>query len=184
MMKLKVLVLVVVSAAALAVSVPGAAANPILTSPPGVEYTGTIDLSAEGSFALAWGAGNTTCSEATTQGQVVINNTTQAAIDWSIVMYPGCGVTLAVVLKKGSMRVESGGGVTGSGSEFTVAQAGVSCVYGTTTGTKLGTLKGGSPATLTVSASLPKISGGFLCANPAKWTGSRKVTEPTTLVVH
>lgn len=177
----KTLILVIAGAVALAVLPASAIGNPILTSPAGVEYTGTIDMSAEGSFALQWGAAQTTCTEATTKGTVVTNNTTQAAISWSIVMYPGCGVTLAV-LAKGSMTVESGGSVSGSGSEFTVASAGISCVYGTGTGTKLGSLKGGTPATLTVSAKLPKISGGFLCANPATWTGSMKITEPATLL--
>jgi len=77
------------------------------------------------------------------------------------------------------------GTVTEFEDEVTFADPalGTSCVYGGGAGVDLGTLKGGTTATLPVSASLTKISGGFLCANPASWSGKYTVTTPDTLLV-
>ncbi|HET7506859.1 MAG TPA: hypothetical protein VFJ53_00740, partial [Solirubrobacterales bacterium] len=111
------------------------------------------------------------------------SNGSSASGSWTDTKWSNCGSTTVDTLKNGTVSVASGGSVSGAGSEITFSALGTSCVYGTSTGTALGTLKGGTPATMTVSASLPKISGGFLCANPGKMTGSAKVTTPSTLLV-
>ena len=78
--------------------------------------------------------------------------------------------------------------VSGTNSQVTVAihVLGTSCVYGTSTGTTLGTAVSGTTttdATLSINANLTLIkSEGFGCANPANWSGSYKVTTPTPLI--
>jgi hypothetical protein len=76
------------------------------------------------------------------------------------------------------------GTVTGKSTEVTINGIfGSSCVYGTGTGTDLGVLKGGTPATIEISTIVPRISGGFLCPTEARWTAAYKVTNPGTLNV-
>ena len=75
------------------------------------------------------------------------------------------------------------GTVTGKNNSVTALISGVSCTYGTGTGTDLGTLEGGSPATINVSAVLAKTAGGFLCPASVKWTATYSVTSPQPLDV-
>lgn len=75
--------------------------------------------------------------------------------------------------------------VTSEGAKVKVVQAGVTCIYGTSEAgvTDVGTLTGsnvtGGTPTMDVSAELKKEAGSsFLCASPAHWEGSYKVTTP------
>jgi hypothetical protein len=70
------------------------------------------------------------------------------------------------------------GTVVGKGSEVTLELFGVSCVYGTSTGTTLGTITGGEAPELAINAILPKISGSFLCPSTGRWTATYVVTSP------
>jgi hypothetical protein len=157
-------------------------APPVLTSPSGTDYTGSYSLSATESLLLEAGFADITCTESLAAGKVEVNSGT-ASGKLTGLAFASCGIATVEVLANGSLEVAAGGAVTGRGTQVTTAVFGTSCVYGTGTGTSLGTLKGGTPATLQLSANLPKISGGFLCANPAKWTGKYAVTTPSTLVV-
>jgi hypothetical protein len=96
------------------------------------------------------------------------------------------------VITKGSLEIhyvgEGRGTMTGKNSRITVNCAGVSCAYGTAAGgTDLGALDepvtSSSDARITISASLPKMEGGFLCAGVETWTGEYIVTSPTPLYV-
>lgn len=92
------------------------------------------------------------------------------------------------VLKSGEVETHwvSGtmnGTLTSKGAEVTALCAGVDCVYGTGSGTSLGTLTGGESAKLDVSATLAKISGSFLCASTASWTATYEVKAPKPLYV-
>jgi hypothetical protein len=100
-----------------------------------------------------------------------------------------CPVT---VIKKGELEIhyegEGKGTLTGKGSEVTVNCAGVTCTYGTAAGgTDLGTLDEPANSTsdtkMTISASLPKLAGGFFCASTGTWTGEYTVTKPVPLYV-
>ncbi len=75
----------------------------------------------------------------------------------------------------------SDGTVASEGWEWTISYSGTSCTYGTPTATNLGTLSGGGPATLFVSAALTRVAGGFLCANPASLTATYRITNPVPL---
>jgi hypothetical protein len=183
MRHLKMLGFVVMIVAVCMAFAGGASANPRLTSPPGTEFTGSIHETLTGSWLIKIGSGNVTCTEATRNWKIETNDTIVAGGAISSTTYSKCNGTVDV-LKSGSIRVGSGGSVSGSGSEVTVALLGTSCVYGTAAGTTLGTLTSGGPAKMTESASLPKISGGFACANPASVTGAWFITSPSTLHRH
>jgi hypothetical protein len=94
-----------------------------------------------------------------------------------------CSTKLAV-LRPGSFSVDNNGVVRIFGNEWTFEEIGISCVYGggASPGTKLGTLTGGTTATLTANTTeLPKISGGIFCASKGTWKAEYIVTTPDTL---
>lgn len=83
---------------------------------------------------------------------------------------------------KGSLEVhgEAGnkGTLTSSGVKLTATRFGLSCVY-ETAATDIGTLTGGNPATLDISAKIPLNTAlsSFLCGSgAANWTGAYKTT--------
>lgn len=154
----------------------------VLTSPAGTDYTGSYSLTATESLLLKGGFANVTCTESLAAGKVEVNSG-NASGKLTGLTFASCGSATVEVLANGLLEFAPGGGVTGKGTEITFAAAGTSCVYGFGTGTKLGTLSSGTPATLPISASLTKVSGGFACANPAVWTGKYQVTSPGTLLV-
>jgi hypothetical protein len=80
--------------------------------------------------------------------------------------------------------------VTSKGTSTTFEIAGVACTYGTKGSgeeTDLGVLTGsnvtGATPTMDVSAELKKEAGGLLCASPAHWEGSYKITTPDAVYV-
>ncbi|HET7455550.1 MAG TPA: hypothetical protein VFJ76_08520 [Solirubrobacterales bacterium] len=73
--------------------------------------------------------------------------------------------------------------VVGKGSSVTVNGIfGTSCVYGTGTGTTLGTMVGGKPATLNINALVPRTVANALCPAETRWTASWDLTNHT--IVH
>jgi hypothetical protein len=189
MKHLKMLTLAMVAAAAFMAFASSASAQPTLTSPALVDYTGNILLTAEGTHLVQAGFANITCTTSIIGGTVTTNNTTKASGPITTYDTSGCNA-IVNTLVNGSLEIvpnsptgSNTGTVRGSGSQVTVSTLGVSCVYGTGAGTTLGTVTGGNPATIAINASLPKISGGFLCATPASWTGSYTVTSPKPLII-
>lgn len=182
---LGVLVMASVSLMAFASSVSAA---PVLTSPAGTEYTGEVHATLKSGTTTTFKAGiEETCTDTTVKGTVTTNNTTHAAGAASVITNGSAGTPCTKIiktLKTGGLTIADNGRVIASENEFTVFDLGVSCVYGGSTGTAIGTLTGGTPATLVVNTSeLPKIAGGFLCASTATWTASFVVTTPSTLLV-
>lgn len=109
----------------------------------------------------------------------------------SVLKYSGCTDEWVVdVVNNGSITVHytgagSGHGVgtlTSTGFKITGTRAGLSCIYETNE-TPLGTLTGGNPATLAVSATIPRVGGSFLCGgSTAALSGSFVSTQ--TLKIH
>lgn len=55
-----------------------------------------------------------------------------------------------------------------------------SCIYGVTSGTQIGTLTGGNPATFDANSVMEKMSGSNLaCPATGKWTATYVNTEPS-----
>ena len=73
------------------------------------------------------------------------------------------------------------GTLTSYGTRVTATNhnVGLSCVYETNaaSGTDVGTITGGNPATLDIVASIPRVGGSFLCGGAnANWTGAYVAT--------
>jgi hypothetical protein len=190
MKHLKMLGLFAMAAALMAFA--GSASAQTFTSPAGTEYTGNISSTLEGSALLKAGIAEITCTAGTVSGSLTTNANTWAAGSITGVSFSSCreGQTVDTLNNKGFLTILGGiHTASGTGTEVTTAVAGASCVYGLgETSNSLGTATNsgsGSTAkvTLFVNAKLPKISGGFLCANPASWTASYLVTSPSPSVL-
>lgn len=68
-----------------------------------------------------------------------------------------------------------------SGTEITMQVFGVDCVYGTGSGTDMGTAEAGSEASLSENAVLAKISGSLLCPNSVAFKALWTITNPKNL---
>jgi len=185
---LKMLGLAAVAVAALAL--PGmAGANP-LTSPTGTGYTSTIKAESEGATTLHDERGTVVCEESNLEGKVESHGSTTASGKASSLTFGGCNYPVEV-LKAGSLEVKTTtaghGTVFSSGAEIRIKFLFWECVY-STNGTDVGTLTGsnvtGSNATLDIgAASIPRTGGSYTCSSSATWTGSYKVTTPSTLYI-
>jgi len=186
MKHLKMLGLFAMAAAAL-MAFAGSASAQTLTAPAGTEYTGALESSLEGSALLKAGFAEITCTTGSVGGSVTTNNSTEASGSITSVKFSNCGsATVTTLNNNGTLTIlKSTHAVSGTGTEVTTAVAGTSCVYGLgATATALGTASNSaSGVTLAISAKLPKISGGFLCASPATWTASYLVTSPKSSVL-
>jgi len=182
--------------AALGVATAGSASATVLcktaTQPCTSAYTtGTTiqaSLKAGTQFTLEAGFTTIACTETTMKGEVTNAGPTSVAGPLTSITFGGCGgVTVTVLSSKGTFSIKSSSGgngtVTFTGVEVTFSYLGTSCVYGFSTGTSVGQLVGGSMASMTEEASVNKISGGFSCANPAKWNAPLTVTSPEPLYV-
>ena len=145
----------------------------------------------DGDAKLTDSSGNViaTCTGGTVKG--AINNeggaTETVSGNISELTWTGCSQTTDTVAN-GSLEIHwiegtHNGTVTGKGSQVTVQIFGVSCTYGTGNGTHLGTLTGGTAPVLTISTTVTKTAGGFLCPGTAGWDAEYIVTEPHALFV-
>ena len=98
-----------------------------------------------------------------------------------------CSVPTSTIANgKLTATATSGGNGTVTGLENQVTINTIlfgSCVYGTGTGTTLGTLTGGSPAKLDIKAVVHKVSGA-ICPTTAIWNATYQVTNHTALTIH
>lgn len=168
-------------AATMLVALTGSAsATPLYTSPSGTEFTGAIHETSTGSWTMKAGV-EASCSGATRVWDIDTNETNHAAGEVTSFSFSGCAGTVDV-LSKGSLSVGENGALSGSGQQITITQLGISCVYGTGTGTSLGTVVAGSPAEVLESATLPKQSGGAFCATSGSVAARYKITSPNPLL--
>jgi len=195
MKHLKMIGLALVATAAFMAFTGSASAAPTLTSPGGIEYTGT--LTATGSSSLLFKAtfANVTCTSSTVSGNIT-NNAEHATVAISTLSLSNCGSNDVTPLQNaagnfGTLTINQKGEIFGSNSNITIVNTttGAHCIYGTTTNTKLGTLTPssatGGRAVMDISASLPynaeSKSSQFICGNTASWSGTYSVTTPGVL---
>lgn len=99
--------------------------------------------------------------------------------------WTGCvGTTRTLALGELEVKRIEGtenGTVSAKATEVTVVVSGLHCTYGFVESTDLGTLTGGSEATLNMSATATKTAGSILCPKSATWTASYKFTKPAPL---
>lgn len=179
---LKMFGLAALAAALMAFAAVGTASAATLDDANGTLGNGaTITAESEGTTILHPAIGDIECEQShvggkITEAHVVTGEIT--ALSWS-----KCNATVTV-LKKGHLTVDGKGVLTGTGQEVTVEYLGFHCIF-STNGTKLGTVTSGSPAKLDIEATIPRTGGesGAFCGSTAQWTGSYKVTSPSTLTV-
>jgi hypothetical protein len=199
MKHVKILGLLVMAAASLMAFASSASAVPVLTSPAGTDYTGTIHLTLEHgtSFLVKAGIENT-CTEATIHGTVIVNNATEAEASLTGGTPPtglhfGSASTPCTqdtnVINPGKLTINDAGEafLKESRTEFKITSLGISCFYGAETGSvKIGTFTGGTPAKLDVNTTTVQREAGsntFFCASAATWVGTFVVTTPATLLL-
>jgi hypothetical protein len=151
-----------------------------------------IDMSLEGTTATRATDGTLldTCTEGTLRGLTTNTGSASETVDWNLthMQSSNCTTTTDAVVN-GRLEVHwipgtDNGTLTVFDTRVTKTIFGVTCVYGPgASGADLGTLTGGSVATLDVEVVLPKISGGFVCPADVVWVGAYIVTTPQPLYV-
>lgn len=149
-----------------------------------------IDASLTGSESMKLEAGATVlfeCSKGTIKGTTTnagsSTETVKETIAKANVTWGDCTKTLDM-LAGGEFEFHwssgTNGTLTAKGLEITINTIFGSCVLGYgNTPKDLGAVIGGSPATIAISTSLPKISG--LCPSESTWTANYTFTSPTPL---
>lgn len=159
-----------------------------LTSPTGTDATPTIEAESEGYVTLDHPIANIQCQWAFRGTNSSHGPEEEAKIPLSNLSTTGCteswhGTTVAA----GELAIDRTSGydgkVTWSGGTVEMTRLGTTCRY-KTENTTLGTLTGGSPATIDIEAKLPFHSGSPLCGEEAySLTGSLELTGPGSLYV-
>jgi hypothetical protein len=184
----KMLGLLAVAAAAL-MAFAGTASATIITSPAGTAYTSTIKAgNAGGHVVLDNPIAKIECSSSV-EGKVESHGAAvTAAGKISSLTFTNCTNSWHVTVSSGgSLEIHSLGGgkgtLTSSGATVISTRFGVECRYATSN-THIGTVTGGTPATLAISASIPFHGGSSFCGEGAtSWTGSYTVSTPGTLLI-
>jgi hypothetical protein len=167
------------SATTLATDAAGAAKYAV-----GTEVHVTLESGNSALFKETNGSLIATCTATTIKGTISTATGTWVGGKSSTLTQSGCSQTTDT-LATGSVEImkigADEGEVVGKSSKVTLGVFGVSCVYGTAEGTKLGALKGGVAPVLVINTVLPKIEGGFLCPSTGVWVGNFVVTTPHAL---
>jgi hypothetical protein len=133
---------------------------------------------------MAYGFFTFECSGSEIESKITSATNPEGAI--SKLNYTGCNDEETKVLKLGSLSFGWTTGVNGSlntsGFEVTGREFGEVCVWGGVLSAGV-EVKGGAPASIAMNASVPRVSGSFLCGNPATWTAGYTVTSPNPLYV-
>jgi hypothetical protein len=172
----------------------GTASATYLTSPSGTVYTDAMHFQSEGDIALH-GPTTTTCRKSTFEGDVETHGlaTTVASV-LSKFTLEECN-NHVVVENAGSLIIHTTGAssngngtVTSTGLTITIKTTSLNlhCLYVTEI-TDIGALTGSnsSNATLDIdSVRIPRHVGSIFCGSYLEWTGTYKVTIPSTLYVH
>jgi len=122
-----------------------------------------------------------TCSTSTVKGKLSTGTTgTIEELTWGSCTFPTNTIT------KGKLEAVSTGGTTGEVKADATIEVTIntvffgSCIYGVTSGAKVGTLAG-NPAVFTANAVAEKFSGSaFACPSTSKWTGTYNATSTNT----
>ncbi len=180
----KILGLMAVAAATMMVFAGSASATSVTTTTGGAASTPAVHAVNEGGHVtLTNSIANIEC-QSTVEGAVESHGAGKEAsgsLNW--LLFTGCtNVWHVTEVAPGGLALNwvSGhnGSLTSTGSKVTTTRFGVTCNY-ETNGTAIGTLTGGNPATLDISASIPIAAGssGLCGTGNAKWSGSYVTTS-------
>jgi hypothetical protein len=182
----KILSLLAVAAAAL-MAFAGTASADTVTSPTGTTYTSTLSASSEGHAVLHNPIAKIECA-GTAVGSVESHPAGGKVSGAVHPTFTGCTNSWHVTtIVGGTLSVEHSSGYNGNvysdGATIESTRFGISCSYLTKT-TKIGTVTGGTPATMHIEAEIPFHKGSGLCGTSATvWTGAYTVNTPGSLFV-
>ncbi len=187
----KILGLLAVAAAALMAFAASASADTVTTTTSGgTQETPTIHATNEGGHVSLQNPIATISCSSTVTGTVTSHEAGKPVVgSISELLFTGCTNSWHVTAVAGSLGTlsfeASNGELKSSGTKVDTTRLGVTCVYETAAGgTKVGTVTGGSPATLHIEASIPineAESSGLCGKGNAKWEGNYTTTEPLHL---
>ena len=132
-----------------------------------------------------------TCTTSTVEGPTAntggATETVRGTVEAAKLTFSNCSNTTDVT-EGGELEIHwisgtDNGTLTAKNFAVTQILAGITCTYTAGTGTDLGTVTGGSPATLDVNAVVNKSAGGFACPSTAVWVANYTVTSPSPLYV-
>lgn len=191
---IKMLSLLAVAAAALMAFAASASATTV-TSPTGTAYTGTITAVSEGTTTLHGVFTDVECKESHVEGKIESQGSGKTAFGKiATLSFGGCNFH-TTVLKPGTLELHAvncgasycEGTLTSSGAEITIVTSIANCIFTTSAtdvGNVTGTDKTGGNATFDInSANIPRTGHSIFCGSNGVWTGSYKVTTPTSLWV-
>jgi hypothetical protein len=180
--------------AAIVLGASGAALASTLTSPAGTALSKGAVIKSELTATAIFHPpiGDIECRKAGGEGEVTDagSSTETAKGELFFGTFSECNAEVKV-LTTGTVEVHTEGSsangngtLTGSGTEVTVVFSGFHCVFGTSN-TDLGKVTGGTPATVQVNGTIPRIGGrsGVFCGSTAVMTAQFKVTSPATLLI-
>lgn len=159
-------------------------ADPIVTSPTGTVATPTIKAESEGHLTIDHPIASIQCKWAL-EGTVE-SHLESVALPLSSVTTSSCTDSWhATTVSPGRLEIASIGGYDGTvvwdGGTVEMTRLGTTCRY-KTEDSHLGTITGGSPATIDIEGDIPFHSGSPLCGEEAyPLTGSLKVNSPSSL---
>jgi hypothetical protein len=159
------------------------------TSPKGSTYSGSISAQSEGHVVLDNPIAKIECPS-TVSGDIESLDKAGENVfgEFNSLTFNNCTDSWHVTVAfAGNFSVNATGGFDGeassSGATVEATRFGITCRY-STSGTKIGTLTGGSPATLHINAKIPFHSGSVFCGTGSTaWTGNYEVTSPTSLYI-
>jgi hypothetical protein len=159
-----------------------------IEAPEGTIYTGPVAAEAEGHVVLDNPIAKIECAS-TVEGEIESHGEgVPAKGNLSTLTFTGCTDSWHVtVVTAGSLSIEhtsgSDGDLFSTGATVEATRFGITCRYATNN-TTVGTVTGGAPATLDISASIPFHSGSVFCGSGGTaWTGSYEVTNLAELQV-
>jgi hypothetical protein len=174
---------------------PGTGTPTGTTCPAGWAYPGgtTLHAVSEGTWVLTTTFKNIECNSGTisttTTNEGSATETIVAHDEEELVFECNCEVK---VIKAGTWEIHwiegtHNGTITASNDEITATCStifgNVHCIYSTGNGVHLGTLTGGNPATVDITASTPRLATNGLCAEKAEWHIKFEITSPKPLYV-
>jgi len=129
---------------------------------------------------------NIVCEESTIQGKTANESGAVVSVSVEALTFGKCNCEVKVI-SGGTISISLGGVVASNGTEVTTSCitvfGSVHCIY-KTSATTLGTLTGGTTATMDIEgANIPRLATDVLCAEKANWDTKYLVTSPDTLKI-
>jgi hypothetical protein len=156
----------------------------------GTTISASLESGTITTFTTTGGIHEDECTGSTVEGPTANtgggSETVKASVAANKLTFSNCTVKTEV-MEGGELEIHHitgsmNGTLTAAEFEITI-NLGVSCVYTAGTSTDLGTVTGGSMATIDISTILSKKTGSFICPSTIIWAAAYTVTSPEPLYI-